>query len=362
MSQHSILLTTTGTLAIVPIDDLGKLPGFVHPVVDFDLIDEFRISDLITSSDLQSAVDNGYIILKDSFGFSITDIGAQVQTSLAVSVGGAPIANYASELDFYGISVSTGTTGCIKIGPADAGLQGPQGGIGPQGIVGAGVQGNIGQDGLQGNQGIIGVTGSVGAGFQGPQGNIGQDGLQGFQGNDGNAGLQGQQGLGDIGFQGFQGTNPGPQGPQGVTSTSLFLTKLTNTLVTDVNADTGIVFSGFNTTPLINDDSSVTVSSNKIDINTTGRYRFYFNIYMTAVSARTNVGYQFRINDSNTGRISASDYIRNNSGHNSASTNLQEIFDLTSGDKVEIWCLREAGAGVVTVPVGQSVFQIERIV
>ncbi len=130
---------------------------------------------------------------------------------------------------------------------AAAGLQGPQGEIGPQGLVGptgaTGAQGLIGPTGAtgvgligptgatgvqgeigpQGPQGLVGPTGATGAqgligptGATGAQGLIGPTGATGAQGLVGPTGATGAQGLiGPTGATGVQG-EIGPQGPQGL--------------------------------------------------------------------------------------------------------------------------------------------------
>ncbi len=63
-------LSTTGTLGDVPINDLGGVI-FSHPTTDSVIYNSefsanaFNIADIQKSSDLQSAIDNGYIILED---------------------------------------------------------------------------------------------------------------------------------------------------------------------------------------------------------------------------------------------------------------------------------------------------------
>lgn len=209
-------------------------------------------------------------------------------------------------------------------------------------------------------------------GLIGPQGPAGQDGIAQILSGSGVPG----GGLGNDGDAYFDNVPPNAwyrkiagvwtfqanlQGDQGPAGASPVLTKFSNTLINNVNSGAGIAFSGFDPSALIADDGSVTVNPAIINVNITGRYELYFNIYMTAASTRTNVLYQFRINGVNQGRISGSDYIRNSSGHDEASTNLTEDFDLVNGDTIEIWCLQGAGAGVVTVPIGNSLFQIKRL-
>ncbi|MGG7323814.1 exosporium glycoprotein BclB-related protein [Clostridium baratii] len=101
---------------------------------------------------------------------------------------------------------------------AAAGLQGPQGLVGPTGATGA--QGLIGPTGATGAQGLIGPTGATGVqgeiGPQGPQGLVGPTGATGAQGLIGPTGATGVQGLvGPTGATGAQG-EIGPQGPQGL--------------------------------------------------------------------------------------------------------------------------------------------------
>ncbi len=70
-------ITTTGSLNPVPINDLGKIPGYFHPSVDIDLYLEFSIDEVLNSSDTQDAITSGFITVIDENGDSITDIEAQ---------------------------------------------------------------------------------------------------------------------------------------------------------------------------------------------------------------------------------------------------------------------------------------------
>jgi len=113
--------------------------------------------------------------------------------------------------------------------PVRAGIEGPQGGVGPQGF--RGPRGGFGPKGFrgpqdgQGPEGFQGPQGGQGPeGFQGPRGGYGPNGFQGPQGGQGPEGFQGhQRGAGPKGLQGprggygpngFQGPQDG-QGPQG---------------------------------------------------------------------------------------------------------------------------------------------------
>jgi hypothetical protein len=74
----AIYLTTTITAPNpVPIIDLGRIPGFAHPTIDYDLLQEFTTAQLQKSVSLQDAITAGYITLKDCYGNSITDVNQQ---------------------------------------------------------------------------------------------------------------------------------------------------------------------------------------------------------------------------------------------------------------------------------------------
>jgi hypothetical protein len=164
---NPILLTTTGTLSPVPINDLGKVPGFVHPTVSEDLTDQFRLAELFSSIDLQDAVDNGYIVLRDKVGNLIDNVRLQLVSSIGVENDGIPVMDWGAVLNFSGaVGIATGATG------GRVNITVPQGATGTQGP-----EGNQGNEGLQGPLGLQGFTG-----VQGNQGVSGADGVQGPQG------------------------------------------------------------------------------------------------------------------------------------------------------------------------------------
>lgn len=70
------IVTTTGTAATVTLNDLDTLKVLVHPVVDYDLELEFTVLDLSTSQDLQNALNQGWIILKDEQGNLTTSVSS----------------------------------------------------------------------------------------------------------------------------------------------------------------------------------------------------------------------------------------------------------------------------------------------
>ena len=97
---------------------------------------------------------------------------------------------------------------------------GPQGPVGPQGIIGA--QGPPGVTGPSGPAGAIGPSGPAGAiGLTGPAGAIGPSGPAGAIGPSGPAGPAGANGTaGPAGATGATGS-PGPQGPSGTSPFTL---------------------------------------------------------------------------------------------------------------------------------------------
>lgn len=136
--------------------------------------------------------------------------------------------------------------------------------------------------------------------------------------------------------------------------------KYTNVAVTNVN--TAGTFSGINTTPLFDQvGSSISVTSDTITILQNGTYELYFNLYQTGSTTRSNVGIEFVVNGTPTGRISASSYIRNSGGHNESSTNLRETFQLGVNDTLQINTIDLAGGGTVSAPVGASVLEIRKL-
>lgn len=141
---------------------------------------------------------------------------------------------------------------------------------------------------------------------------------------------------------------------------SILTSKFTNIAVTNIN--TNALFNGINTTPVFDQvGSNISVTSNRITFLASGTYEVYFNLYQTGNSTRTNVGIEFSLNGTGTGRISASAYIRNGSGHNESSTNLKETFEIATNDFIEINTLALGGGGTVSAPVGASLLEVRKL-
>lgn len=66
-----ILLSTTGTLQTINIPELGGRT-FEHPVVDFDLYNEFNIEEIRNSETIFSLLTDGHITLTDEYGRLVT--------------------------------------------------------------------------------------------------------------------------------------------------------------------------------------------------------------------------------------------------------------------------------------------------
>ena len=126
--------------------------------------------------------------------------------------------------------------------------------------------------------------------------------------------------------------------------------KISNTEVVDVNSNTsGVAFSGFAFPGIINDfNTDLTVSNDSIMFGVSGRYRCSFSTYTTSTSKKTTVGYMWRINGVNQNVISTC-------------SNFSGIFDIVSGDILQLWCFRLADVGDVTTPTGNSILLIEEM-
>lgn len=76
-----ILLTTTGAVSQIVVPEFGGRT-YVHPLVDYDITQEFDIDEIRKSVTLQNSIDSGYITLKNgSNNADISDLGA-LQESL----------------------------------------------------------------------------------------------------------------------------------------------------------------------------------------------------------------------------------------------------------------------------------------
>lgn len=74
MSFNKFIITTTGTLSSVPLEGLGKVPGYTHPTTT-DLLEEFTLQEVQdVNSTVQDALDAGYITATNESGAKIVNI------------------------------------------------------------------------------------------------------------------------------------------------------------------------------------------------------------------------------------------------------------------------------------------------
>jgi peptidoglycan hydrolase CwlO-like protein len=74
MATSKFIITTTGSLSVVPLAGLGKIPGYSHPATA-DLLEEFDLQEIQDpNSDVQAAIDAGYIIATNETGAIVTNI------------------------------------------------------------------------------------------------------------------------------------------------------------------------------------------------------------------------------------------------------------------------------------------------
>ena len=69
----AFIISTTGVQATVTFDDLGKR-AFAHPTVDYDLELNYTQEQIRQSTDVQNAIDNNWITVKDADGNPVTDV------------------------------------------------------------------------------------------------------------------------------------------------------------------------------------------------------------------------------------------------------------------------------------------------
>jgi hypothetical protein len=70
--MSKFVFSTTGIVSEVKLEELGVY--FNHPIIDYVLSDFFDLNEIINSITLQESIDNNYIVAKDEFGVSITNL------------------------------------------------------------------------------------------------------------------------------------------------------------------------------------------------------------------------------------------------------------------------------------------------
>ena len=123
---------------------------------------------------------------------------------------------------------------------------------------------------------------------------------------------------------------------------------------------TPTVRSVFNSSPQFN-SGGFSVTQNQITVPVTGFYVLSFNCFITSSSDRTNVGVSVDINGVQQSEESASNYIRNNDGHNESSTHLTAIYSLSENDLISLRFFQLAGGGTVTLQGNKSSINLHKL-
>jgi len=76
--MSELLLSTTGTNTEIVLPDMGQ-KKFVHPVIDYNLYNEYNEEDIKASQDLQNAISQGWITLTLN-GLTIDDVKEVVES------------------------------------------------------------------------------------------------------------------------------------------------------------------------------------------------------------------------------------------------------------------------------------------
>ena len=106
----------------------------------------------------------------------------------------------------------------------------------------------------------------------------------------------------------------------------------------------------------------VTIDSNYITVQEDGIYVCYFNCYFfNNTDLRTNVGVSWEINGTLQDEVSASNYIRQASDHDEATTSMMTLYNLTSGDELGLRFAEVGYAGSVELIGSNSVAYVRKI-
>lgn len=210
-----------------------------------------------------------------------------------------------------------------------------------------GEQGDIGEDGAKGEDGAASITFGAGA-----PANPAPTGSVYFDESSGD--VYKENGSNQWVFSFNTSTGSGPQ-----------TVKITNTLANNINSSTaGVNFSSFDSSRLIDDlGALITVNNGNITINAggAGRYELYARVFMNSTVQRSNVGLAWEVNGQVNNSLGGTSYIRSSAGHNEASSEAEDEFQLNEGDVITLRCVQLAASGTVTTNAGASIFYIRRI-
>jgi len=136
--------------------------------------------------------------------------------------------------------------------------------------------------------------------------------------------------------------------------------RTTNNLQTNINSSTAWNPVNFKTIPTINSDTNIFEGvTNGVLLKKDLTYKISSNVFYTATSARVNNPISIALDGVVQDIEGASGYVRNASGHNTASVHVSDIFELSAGTVVTIVSRREGAAGTSTHTLDKSNLVIE---
>ena len=103
------LLSTTGTLNPVSIGDFGARQ-FIHPTIDFDLMEENSEDEIRSSNDVQDLIDAGHIIIKSEDGNLIDNLNPLPTFLLETKYNGSIVLSKTKTINFIGDPVIIDST------------------------------------------------------------------------------------------------------------------------------------------------------------------------------------------------------------------------------------------------------------
>jgi len=76
--MKQFLVSTTGNQSPVILNDLAGIE-IVHPTTDLDLLQQFSLEEIQNSQDLQNAIDNNWLTIKDETGETISNVQEEAE-------------------------------------------------------------------------------------------------------------------------------------------------------------------------------------------------------------------------------------------------------------------------------------------
>ena len=107
---------------------------------------------------------------------------------------------------------------------------------------------------------------------------------------------------------------------------------------------------------------TVNATTNQITVQETGWYKVAYAVYIYSTGSRNLVNFQVHIDGVATGSIQNS-YIRNGTGDSHGSIHCEELFEIQTGDVIDVRAIRNSNNSTATVlaSAGTSFISIERV-